>query len=453
MLGTLLKTADASLLSLLDEQEMDMSKVKDGIMTCTNWWDKYCTDVSTADTEPHQSLDLQANSFTVDLFKGLLRQAVQAADVPSRISIYKALIFLSPAIVGSTKRLRDESDGESDSSTSKRHKAGDEEDDEDDEDDADDEEEEPGGEPVPPAGSVSTSVEYVVAPDAAEIRVNNNANMEEARQQLSSQIGSSDATTQETAREPAFYNSMLQQVVAANHTEKENWIRTAVTLTGYARDRVLSDAESMQPADVPREITHMTRRDVYVPWTRFSKAMVEVGKKLKLEGWMLKLINCFCSDLYDDCIGRVFSTRFWHNGAYHTKICLYGPTIIMDLAFAYCNRLFSGVLSAMQGYCNVNCARGVRSSLNGTENSPVNKFLSGIAVEVERMILNSSSHKRRMQDCLTQAQRETVKASVKKWEDGFKKGLKSSGVSTSRVSKEFQAGEAAGRQIGRSMNC
>ena len=88
---------------------------------------------------------------------------------------------------------------------------------------------------------------------------------------------------------------MLQQVVAANETEKENLIRTIVTLTGYARlarERVLTDSATMAPAETPRDVTNMTRRDVFVPWTRFSKAMADTScKKLKLEGWMLKLIN------------------------------------------------------------------------------------------------------------------------------------------------------------------
>ena len=69
----------------------------------------------------------------------------------------------------------------------------------DDDDDDDGDEDDP-----QPIEGCPVSAAYVVAPEAAEIRVNNNANVEEARQQLSSQIGSSDATAQGTAREPAF---------------------------------------------------------------------------------------------------------------------------------------------------------------------------------------------------------------------------------------------------------
>ena len=46
--------------------------------------------------------------------------------------------------------------------------------------------------------------------------------------------------------------------------------RTIVTLNGYARERVLTDSATMAPAETPRDVTNMTRRDVFVPWTRFS---------------------------------------------------------------------------------------------------------------------------------------------------------------------------------------
>ena len=97
----ILETADDGLLSLLEAGDVNMSRVHDGIVTCSNMWAQYCKDYVSSD-----ALNLENNSFTVDLFTTFLRKATQATDTATRISHYKILLLLSSTFIDSHKTAK-----------------------------------------------------------------------------------------------------------------------------------------------------------------------------------------------------------------------------------------------------------------------------------------------------------------------------------------------------------
>lgn len=222
------------------------------------------------------------------------------------------------------------------------------------------------------------------------------------------------------ARDNQFYKSLLSQVKANDGDNQQHWIRTAVTLTNYSREQVLSDSADA-PVLPPSSLCDMAEHCIYIPWTRMS-ITVASEHRIKLEGWMLLVINAIAYKLYDGLIDRVFCTKFMQEGArtHCTMIKLYLPTAIADIAVQHCNTVFGAILSALNGFCNESNKSGVRNPKPGNEDSKVNKFLTGLSSELDKNFTEKKTFTNRIRDCFEEGQRKDIKAKLKTWMDGHR---------------------------------
>ena len=423
MLESLLRQSDATLLQVADEHPIQSSEFQEAFSTCFPWWEEYCKlkKVSITDKAPASN----PTSFTYLIFKNSLKTAVQKESVAARIGEYKVMIYMSTCISTTSKRKRtieDESD-----------------------DDDDDE--------VVAVPSMESTEKIAPAPRVSvdKVVVEDLKNTEDAVGKVKEKAKDVDSFAVDAARHPEFYHAVLSQVNANRDQKQQDWIRVAVTLTNFSREQILSDAIPVEASSQPKPLTEMTERCIFIPWTRMSET-VQRDARIRLEGWMLTVINVIC-----------WQTLRWNGGAsvfdqvsfpdtdrdrrFCTMIKLYMPNAIADIAVQHCNTIFGATLSALNGFCNEHHRLGVRNPRPGNEESKVNKFLSGIATELDKIFSENRTFKTRVVDCFEELQRKTIKASLQVWLNSYSKGLKSSGLSKERRSSEFEQGAKAAKSI------